>query len=125
MPRPAPSQLLVRVLASSVNPVDWKLYSGRYRWLMPVRFPFIPGLDLAGEVIQVGAQVTRFQRGAHIFAMLDTHPGGASAEYAVVGERAAARMPATLSAREAAALNCSNASTTKRRITALDSSGNI
>lgn len=103
-PRPAPSQLLVRVLASSVNPVDWKLRSGRYRWLMPVRFPSIPGFDIAGEVAEVGTQVARFRPGDRIFAMLDTRPGGASAEYAVVGERAAARMPANLTAREAAAM---------------------
>lgn len=103
-PRPAPSQLLVRVAASSVNPVDWKLHSGQYRWIMPVRFPSIPGFDIAGEVVETGAQVTRFQPGERIFAMSDTRPGGASAEYAVVGEGAAARMPSTLSAEEAAAI---------------------
>lgn len=104
VPRPRPSQLLVRVMASSVNPVDWKLYSGRYRWLMPVRFPFTLGFDMAGEVAEVGVQVTRFRPGDRIFAMLDAYPGGASAEYAVVGERAAALMPANLSAHEAAAV---------------------
>lgn len=102
VPRAAPSQLLVRVAASSVNPVDWKLHSGRYRWLMPVRFPSIPGFDVAGEVIQTGSQVTRFKPGDRIYAMLDRRPGGAAAEFAVVEERAAARMPASLSAREAA-----------------------
>jgi NADPH:quinone reductase-like Zn-dependent oxidoreductase len=104
VPQPVPSQLLIRVAASSVNPVDWKLYSGRYRWLMSVRFPAIPGFDVAGEVTEVGAQVTRFKPGNHIFAMLDTHSGGASADYAVVGERAVARLPAKMPAREPAAL---------------------
>jgi NADPH:quinone reductase-like Zn-dependent oxidoreductase len=104
VPDPTSMQLLVRVMASSVNPVDWKLYSGRYRWLMPVRFPFIPGFDVAGKVIKIGAQVTRFNVGDHVFAMLDTRPGGASAEYAVVGERAAASIPANMSAHDAAAL---------------------
>lgn len=104
VPRPGPSQLLVRVAASSVNPVDWKLHSGQYRWIMPVRFPSIPGFDIAGEVVETDAQVTRFQPGDRIFAMADTRPGGASAEYAVVGEGAAARMPSTLSAPEAAAV---------------------
>jgi NADPH:quinone reductase-like Zn-dependent oxidoreductase len=104
VPQPVPSQLLIRVAASSVNPVDWKLYSGRYRWLMSVRFPAIPGFDVAGEVTEVGAQVTRFKPGNHIFAMRDTHSGGASADYAVVGERAVARLPAKMPAREAAAL---------------------
>jgi len=104
VPQPAPSQLLIRVAASSVNPIDWKLYSGRYRWLIPVHFPAIPGFDVAGEVTQVGAQVTRFKVGNHIFAMLDTHSGGASADYAVVGECAVARLPAKMPAREAVAL---------------------
>lgn len=104
VPRPTRSQLLVRVAASSVNPVDWKVHSGQYRWLMPVRFPSIPGFDVAGEVIETGAQVTRFKAGDRVFAMADTRPGGASAEYSVVGELAAARMPAGMSAREAAAV---------------------
>jgi 2-desacetyl-2-hydroxyethyl bacteriochlorophyllide A dehydrogenase len=104
VPRPAPSQLLVQVAASSVNPVDWKLHSGQYRWLMPVRFPSIPGFDISGEVVEAGTQVTRFKPGDRIFAMSDARPGGASAEYAVVGEGAAARMPASLSALEAAAV---------------------
>ena len=104
VPRPGPSQLLVRIAASSVNPVDWKLHNGQYRWLTPARFPSIPGSDVAGEVIETGTQVTRFKPGDRIFAMLDARAGGASAEYAVVSEHAAARMPAKLSAREAAVL---------------------
>lgn len=103
-PRPAPSQLLVRAAASSVNPVDWKLHNGQYRWLMPVRFPSIPGFDVAGEVVETGVQVTRFKAGDRVFAMSDLRPGGASAEYMVVGEGAAARIPASLSALEAAAV---------------------
>lgn len=103
-PRPGPTQLLVRVLATSVNPIDWKLHNGQYRRIMPVRFPSIPGFDLAGEVTEVGAHVTRFKPGDRIFAMLDRRPGGTSAEYAAVGEQAAARMPANLTPHEAAAM---------------------
>lgn len=55
-PSPAPTQLLVRVAATSVNPVDWKLHNGQYRRITPVRFPSIPGFDLAGEVTEVGTQ---------------------------------------------------------------------
>ena len=104
MPEPGPTQLLVKVLATSVNPVDWKLHTGQYRRIMPVRFPSIPGFDLAGEVTAVGAQVTRFQPGDRVYAMLDRRPGGASAEYVAVGEAAAARMPANLAPEEAAAI---------------------
>lgn len=104
MPRPGPTQLLVRVQATSVNPIDWKLHNGQYRRIMPVRFPSIPGFDLAGEVTEVGAQVTRFKPGDRIFAMLDRRPGGTSAEYVVVGESAAARSPTNLKPEEAAAI---------------------
>jgi 2-desacetyl-2-hydroxyethyl bacteriochlorophyllide A dehydrogenase len=104
IPSPTSSQLLVRVAASSVNPVDWKLHNGQYRWLMPVKFPSIPGFDLAGEVVKVGTRVTHFKPGDRIFAMLDRRPGGANAEYVVVSESAAARLPANLSAQEAAAI---------------------
>ena len=104
MPRPEPTQLLVRVLATSVNPIDWKLHNGQYRHIMPVRFPSIPGFDLAGEVTEVGAQVTRFKPGDRVFAMLDRRPGGTSAEYVVVGELAAARSPTNLKPEEAAAI---------------------
>jgi 2-desacetyl-2-hydroxyethyl bacteriochlorophyllide A dehydrogenase len=104
VPSPASSQLLVRVAASSVNPVDWKLHNGQYRWLMPVKFPSTPGFDLAGEIVEVGTQVTHFKPGDRIFAMLDRRPGGASAEYVLVGESAAARLPANVPAQEAAAI---------------------
>jgi NADPH:quinone reductase-like Zn-dependent oxidoreductase len=105
-PRPAPLQLLVRVAATAVNPVDWKLHTGQYRLVMPIRFPSTPGFDIAGEVVEVGLQVTRFGVGDRIFAMLSTRRvrGGAAAEYAVVDESAAARAPANLSAQQAAAI---------------------
>ncbi len=104
VPSPAASQLLVRVAASSVNPIDWKLHNGQYRWIMPVKFPSTPGFDFAGEVVEVGTRVTQFKPGDRIFAMLDRRPGGASAEYVLVGEAAVARLPANLTPQEAAAI---------------------
>jgi 2-desacetyl-2-hydroxyethyl bacteriochlorophyllide A dehydrogenase len=103
-PRPSPTQLLVRVHASSVNPLDWKLHNGTYRWVVPVHFPSIPGFDIAGEVIEVGVEVSRFKPGDRVFAMLDSRTGGACAEYVVIGESAAARVPDSLDVREAAAV---------------------
>ncbi len=105
-PRPAANQLLVRVAATSVNPVDWKLHSGQYRLIMPVRFPSIPGFDIAGEVVEAGGAVSRFQPGARVFGMLDPRRvrGGAAAEYAVLNAEACAAAPANLALREAAAI---------------------
>ena len=103
-PKPKASQVVVRVAYSSVNPIDWKLRQGTMRFLMPLSFPVIPGLDIAGEVVEVGSQVKKFAAGDWVYAQLDSWSGGASAEYAAVGEKALAAIPDGLPPREAAAL---------------------
>ena len=103
-PQPGPGQLLVRVRAAGVNPIDWKIRQGKLRFVMPARFPLIPGFDVAGEVEDVGPEVARFEPGDSIYAMLDSRHGGACAEYALVGESAAAPKPERLSFEEAAAI---------------------
>ena len=106
--RPLPeitrSQCLVRVRASSVNPVDWKLSGRRTRLFFWPMLPRIPGFDVCGVVEAAGAGVERFRPGNWIFARLDGRLGGAYAEYAAVGEAAAARKPQALSPEEAAAV---------------------
>lgn len=106
LPRPAPRdhELLVRVRAASVNPVDWKIRAGRLRPVVRVSFPAVPGCDLAGEVVEAGAQVSRFTPGEEVFAMLSPRVGGASAELAAVAERSTARKPTNLSWAAAAAV---------------------
>ncbi len=47
-PSPGPGQILIAVRASSVNPIDWKLASGKLRFLMPLKLPQVPGFDVAG-----------------------------------------------------------------------------
>jgi NADPH:quinone reductase-like Zn-dependent oxidoreductase len=66
------------------------------------KFPLILGLDLAGEVVEVGAQVTQFKVGDLIYASLNTLNGGAYAEYAVVSEQVAAPKPSNLTHEQAA-----------------------
>jgi NADPH:quinone reductase-like Zn-dependent oxidoreductase len=90
-PRPTATQLLLKVSGSSVNPVDWKLRNTQGLLYRPVRFPSIPGADISGEVVEIGAQVTRFKPGDRLFAMANVRFGAACAEYAVVEEQAAAR----------------------------------
>ncbi|MDK3157402.1 NAD(P)-dependent alcohol dehydrogenase [Kamptonema cortianum] len=104
IPQPEPTQLLVKVYASSVNPVDWKIRLGQLQLLTGYSFPMILGFDVAGVVEAVGARVTRFQPGDEIYAYLGTVPGGAYAEYAVVNESAACFKPRNLSYLEAATL---------------------
>jgi NADPH:quinone reductase-like Zn-dependent oxidoreductase len=66
-PVPAAGEVLVRVHASGVNPVDWKLITGMLKDFMPLPFPFYPGADLAGVVEAVGPGVTTFQVGNEVF----------------------------------------------------------
>ncbi len=59
---PDPGQLLIRVAAAAVNPADLGMVTGRYRWHDPVRFPLVPGYDVAGTVEGTGAPVVAFTR---------------------------------------------------------------
>lgn len=97
-------QMLVKVHASSVNPIDWKIRSGMIQLLTGYNFPLILGFDVAGVVEEVGNSVTNFQVGDSIYAYLDSLPGGAYAEYAAVSERAACLLPNTMSYEQAAAV---------------------
>ncbi len=103
-PEPTASQILVKVEASAINPIDWKLLSGSFRAIMPVKFPAIPGFDLAGEVIDVGAAVTQFKIGDRIYACQDFKQFGTAAEYTVVEEHLADLIPEGLSAGDAAGI---------------------
>lgn len=104
VPAIGPKDLLVRVHAASVNPVDFKIRSGKLKLLWKPRMPLVLGCDLAGVVTEVGAQVTRFKKGDAIYARLDTERLGAFAEFAAVRESAAALKPANASFEEAASL---------------------
>ncbi len=93
-PRPAPGEgeVLVRVHAAGVNPVDWKIRQGGFK--MPGQsFPQIPGFDLAGTVEAVGAGVERFIPGDGVIGYLSLRRGGAYAEFASVPQDELAPMP--------------------------------
>lgn len=100
---PGPGQVLLRVQAAGVNPVDWKRRRGDLRFVMPAKFPLILGRDVAGEVEAVGPEVTRFQPGDPVFGAVDG-AGGSYAERAVTGESSLAPLPGRLSWEEAASL---------------------
>lgn len=104
MPRPRSTQLLVKVAYSSVNPIDWKLRDEVLRRLPKIKLPYVPGFDVAGEVVEVGNKVEGFSEGDWVFARLDSMTGGASAQYVTLGAKAAAVIPEGLSVMEAAAI---------------------
>ena len=103
-PKPGAGEILVRVRAAGVNPVDWKIRRGDLRMVLWLSFPYIPGGDIAGEVVDVGAGVTRFRPGEAIVAFVDMKRGGGYAELAVVKESATAPIARSLSFTEAASL---------------------
>ena len=102
VPAIGPVDLLVRVHAASVNPVDVKTRDGQLKTILKYRFPLVLGNDLSGVVAEVGAQVTRFRKGDAIYARMDKDRIGSFAEFAVVREGAAAFKPANVTFEEAA-----------------------
>ncbi len=104
VPTMGDADLLVRVHAASVNPVDIKTRDGKLKTLLRYRFPLVLGNDLSGVVSDVGARVTRFKKGEAVYARLDKDRIGAFAEFAVVREGAAALKPANATFEEAASL---------------------
>lgn len=83
-PVPGPGQVLIRVAASSLNPIDWKLRSGVLGFLTPmVRLGAIPGFDFVGQVIASGEDSMPFAVGDRVFGMLNFRTLGSLAEYLV------------------------------------------
>lgn len=106
LPRVAPGEVLVRVKAAGVNPVDWKVMSGGLEALMETQFPVVPGWDVAGVVEQVGIDVTDYAVGDEVigYARKDWVHGGTFAEFVAVPRRCLARKPERLSWQQAAGL---------------------
>ncbi len=100
---PTGDQILVRVEGSSINGTDLGLRRGDLKIATVGRMPFVPGFDIAGEVIGRGPRVTAFGLGDRVIALLG-HGGGGQAEHVVIGQDRAATAPASVPALAAAAL---------------------
>jgi len=103
-PSPRPGEFLVRVHAAGLNPLDFKTRAGALKIIQNYRLPIVIGNELSGVIEAVGSGVTRFTKGDRVFARVDKDIMGAFAEYAVVHEDHAARMPASLDFPAAAAV---------------------
>ncbi|HEX4308699.1 MAG TPA: NADP-dependent oxidoreductase [Acidobacteriaceae bacterium] len=95
-----PDEVRVRVRATSINPIDWKLRSGAAQARMPLKFPAILGRDLAGEVDHFGPDVTGFKKGQRVLALANA----TYAEFTTVKANILAPIPDGLSFEQAAAL---------------------
>ncbi|KAE8037853.1 hypothetical protein FH972_010408 [Carpinus fangiana] len=104
VPTPKKDELLLKLEATSLNPLDWKIQKGVMRPFAPRKFPHIPGTDVAGEVVEVGPGVKSFKAGDKVVAFLTIAGGSGLAEFAVCKEKLTVARPAEVSAAEAAGL---------------------
>jgi alcohol dehydrogenase len=100
-PRPGAGEVLVRVRASSVNPVDTAIRSGMLRFIIRLRMPAVLGVDVAGEVVERGEGATRFAVGDRVFAYTGLSRPGGYGELVALPESYLARVPSQLGWAEA------------------------
>jgi NADPH:quinone reductase-like Zn-dependent oxidoreductase len=96
--------VLVRIHAAGVNPLDSKIRDGEFKLLLPFRLPLILGNDLAGVVVRVGARVRKFKPGDEVYARPDADRIGTFAELIAVREGSLAIKPKTITMEEASSV---------------------
>ncbi|KAJ5232578.1 hypothetical protein N7468_005534 [Penicillium chermesinum] len=99
-----PTDILIKVHAASINPIDVKKASGISKMILKDSFPYKLGYDCAGTVVDTGSQVTRFKAGDEVFTRLPECHRGAWSELARSTEEFVALKPPSLSMEEAAAI---------------------
>jgi NADPH:quinone reductase-like Zn-dependent oxidoreductase len=97
-------EILVRVKAASINPVDWKIRQGAMKFMTGKQFPRGMGQDFSGVVEGIGSRVTRFKIGDEVFGSTPVKTSGSFAETVITQEKLAAKKPAALSHEDAATL---------------------
>ena len=104
LPELGADQVLVKVAATSINPIDWKLREGYLKQMFPWSFPIILGWDVAGEIVKVGQKVKDYHVGDRIFARPETTRFGTYADYTIVDTNLLAPLPESIAFTEAAAV---------------------
>lgn len=106
VPNPVPGehQVVVKLKATSINPIDWKLRAGYLKGMMDWEFPIILGWDAAGIITEVGSAVTEWKIGDKVFARPETTRFGTYAEYTLVDDHLLAPLPPAISYQEAASV---------------------
>jgi NADPH:quinone reductase-like Zn-dependent oxidoreductase len=104
VPRPEPKddEVLIRVMAAGVNPVDGYIRSGKFH--RGGTLPVTPGMDVAGVIEQTGSKITRFKKGDPVYAYLSFMEQGGYAEFALAKENEMAIKPKTLTFEQAASV---------------------
>ncbi|NJN52169.1 MAG: NADP-dependent oxidoreductase, partial [Gammaproteobacteria bacterium] len=104
VPACGPQDVLVRVVAAGINPIDWKLRSGAMAHSFPKSFPITLGSDAAGIVAAVGGATSAFKLGDEVFCYAEFARGGTYAEYVAVDATQVALKPRTMAFATAAAM---------------------
>jgi len=104
IPQIAEDEILVRVHAAGVNPVDWKVRQGYLKDFLVRQLPFIPGWDVSGTVEKAGAKVSAFAKGDAVYAFIDLARDGGYAEFCIAKPSEAAFKPQSLDHIQSAAV---------------------
>ncbi|GAF64694.1 NADPH quinone reductase [Bacillus sp. TS-2] len=103
-PNAEANQVVVKIEATSINPIDWKLREGYLREMFDWEFPIILGWDVAGVITELGSNITDWKVGDRVFSRPETTRLGSYAEFIAVDEHLLAKIPDSISFEEAAAV---------------------
>jgi NADPH:quinone reductase-like Zn-dependent oxidoreductase len=98
------NDVMVEIHAAGINPLDNKIRNGEFKLILPYRLPLVLGNDVAGIVVQVGANVRRFKPGDEVYARPTENRIGTFAEYIAMDESDVAMKPVNLTMEEAASI---------------------
>ena len=104
LPPPGADEVVVRVTAASINPVDWKIRSGQLKIMTGSKFPRAMGTDFAGTVEAIGSKVSRFKPGDAVVGAVSLKASGAFAPKLIASEKSVVKKPDNLSFEQAATL---------------------
>jgi NADPH:quinone reductase-like Zn-dependent oxidoreductase len=103
-PVPDTQQILVKVKAVSINPIDWKVLMGEVKLMSGKKFPKSIGCDFSGTIESTGTGIQKFKAGDDVFGVTNPFKEGALGEYILVNEKEIAKKPADLPFEQAAAI---------------------
>lgn len=104
LPTIGDDEVLVKIVASSVNPVDFKIRDGKLKLILDYPMPLILGNDLAGVVVKIGKNVSSFTIGDEVYGRADKDNMGTFAEFIAIKATSLAKKPANISFEQAASL---------------------
>jgi NADPH:quinone reductase-like Zn-dependent oxidoreductase len=103
-PIPDKQQILIKVKAVSINPLDWKILMGEVKLVSGKKFPKSVGCDFSGTIESIGQDIQKFKVGDDVFGVINPFKEGVLGEYILVNEKEIAKKPADLSFERAAAI---------------------